>query len=90
MNAPWDSRFEELLLRIVDLRRDGGLRADDDLLRLGLDSIAIVELVVTLEETYDIEIPDEHLTQQSFATPGVLWSVVSGLLEREPSQEAGA
>ncbi|MFE5888951.1 phosphopantetheine-binding protein [Streptomyces sp. NPDC056468] len=90
MNTPWDSRFEALVLRHVDLGRDGGLRPDDDLLGHGLDSIAIVELVVTLEETYDIEIPDERLTQRSFTTPGTLWSVISALVEPEPSREGAA
>ncbi|MER7696694.1 MULTISPECIES: phosphopantetheine-binding protein [unclassified Streptomyces] len=90
MNTPWDSRFEALVMRHVDLGRDGGLRPDDDLLGHGLDSIAIVELVVSLEETYDIEIPDERLTQQSFTTPATLWSVVSGPAEREPSREGAA
>ncbi|MEV0963193.1 MULTISPECIES: phosphopantetheine-binding protein [unclassified Streptomyces] len=90
MNTPWDSRFEALVMRHVELGRDGGLRPDDDLPGRGLDSIAIVELVVSLEETYDIEIPDERLTQQSFTTPGTLWSVVSGLVEREPGREGAA
>lgn len=90
MNTPWDSRFEALVTRHVELGRDGGLRPDDDLLSHGLDSIAIVELVVSLEETYCIEIPDERLSQQSFTTPGVLWSVVSGLLRPETSREGVA
>ncbi|MDR7301231.1 phosphopantetheine-binding protein [Haloactinomyces albus] len=62
------------------------MRVDTDLPGHGLDSIAIVELVVSLEDTYGIEIQDEKLTQQTFATPGVLWSVVSELQERIPSK----
>ncbi|WP_217254043.1 phosphopantetheine-binding protein [Streptomyces sp. AC602_WCS936] len=87
MSTPWDSRFEALVARHVDFGRS--MLPDDDLFALGLDSIAVVELVVCLEETYGIEIPDDRLSQQTFATPAVLWSLVAGLLPAGPRAEAG-
>ena len=44
--------------------------ADDDasLLDLGLDSTAILSLVVGLEDRFDIEIPDVEITVQNFGT----------------------
>ena len=36
-------------------------QCDDDLLEFGLDSIKFIQIIVTLEETYECEIPDEKL-----------------------------
>jgi acyl carrier protein len=80
MNPPWDDRFEPLLRLHLDLTEDSALGVDDDLFARGLDSIAIVSLVVSAEETYGIVIPDEALDRETFQTPGSLWTAISGLL----------
>ncbi|MFD7164770.1 phosphopantetheine-binding protein [Streptomyces violascens] len=90
MNPPWDSTFEELVTRHADLDQEPRLRPGDDLFARGLDSIAIVELVVSLEETYAIEIPDEHLTQETFATPAVLWAAVDALVRDSTGRKDAA
>lgn len=36
-------------------------QCDDDLLELGLDSIKFIQIIVSLEETFECEIPDEKL-----------------------------
>ncbi|MFE9422565.1 phosphopantetheine-binding protein [Kitasatospora sp. NPDC006697] len=73
--AGWDTGFEELLRRV--LPGTGPLAPDTDLMASGLDSLRIVELLVGLEDQYEIEIDDHVLTFETFATPGRLWSVVS-------------
>jgi acyl carrier protein len=36
-------------------------QCDDDLLELGLDSIKFIQIIVSLEEAFKCEIPDEKL-----------------------------
>jgi hypothetical protein len=40
----------------------------------------VVELLATLESGYDVRFRDDALTMETFATPGVLWGVLSSML----------
>ncbi|KMS72988.1 hypothetical protein ACM01_21035 [Streptomyces viridochromogenes] len=85
MTAPWDSAFESILRSVLRTLSDAEpLRADLELAAAGLDSMASVELLLMLEETYGVEIPDELLQPVTFATAGSLWQAVSGLPSAEP------
>jgi acyl carrier protein len=46
-----------------------------ELAALGIDSLAIVDLIVALEESLDIRIPTDLLTPEAFATIGALWEM---------------
>ncbi len=46
---------------------------------LGLDSMAVVDLLVAIEEASGVTVPDEFLTAEVFATPRTLWTVLTGL-----------
>lgn len=82
MNNGWDERFEAMVrARLPFLAESGELAGDVDLRALGLDSLAIVELLVEIEQTYQVEFDDEDLTAETFATPDVLWTSVRRLLE---------
>lgn len=50
-----------------------------DLFAAGLDSLAIVNVLMSLEETFDIELPDDKLSRKSFASIGTIRSVVEDL-----------
>lgn len=50
---------------------------DEDLSQLGMDSIIFIKIIVALEETYDIEIPDEKLLMEEMNTLNKIVSVVS-------------
>lgn len=50
-----------------------------DLFAAGLDSLAIVNVLMNLEETFDIELPDEKLSRRSFASIRTIQSVVEEL-----------
>jgi len=73
-----DPDFEELL-RAVLPRLAGSAPLDPalDLKEAGLDSMATIELLVRLEDTYEVEFPEETLTAATFATPAALWGVLS-------------
>lgn len=55
---------KEKLLEIVNSVQDMEVtvdQCDDDLLELGLDSIKFIQIIVSLEELFECEIPDEKL-----------------------------
>ncbi len=58
------------------LKRDAASITDGDHLRddLGLDSMAIIELLYKIEETFDLQIPDQDL--QGLSTVGDVVSYV--------------
>lgn len=79
----WPPSFEKVLREHLPLLGpDGTLEHDTPLTDLGLDSLGTVALVVTLEEEFEVGLPDEKLTAQTFATADHLWSalVESGAL----------
>ena len=55
---------KEEILEIVNSVQDMEVtvdQCDDNLLELGLDSIKFIQIIVSLEETFECEIPDEKL-----------------------------
>lgn len=51
-----------------------------DLFAAGLDSLAIVNVLMSLEERFDIELPDEMLQRKSFSSIATISAVVTGLV----------
>ncbi|TKC20147.1 acyl carrier protein [Robertmurraya kyonggiensis] len=58
---------------------------DENLRDLGLDSLATIELLLEIEEYYDISFPDEYLSEKTFSTANQLWKVVIQLVNMENS-----
>ncbi len=56
-----------------------GLADDDDLFAVGLDSLAIVNVMLALEEAFDIELPDNMLNRRTFASIHALEAAVASL-----------
>lgn len=55
---------KERILEIVNSVQDMEVtvdQCDDDLLEMGLDSIKFIQIIVSLEEAFECEIPDEKL-----------------------------
>lgn len=76
----WDEQFEILLRNYLPfLPADEELRPDHDLRGSGLDSLGVVDLLVSLESTYDIRMTDDILSMDTFATPAILWAALSGI-----------
>ncbi|MFE9632764.1 phosphopantetheine-binding protein [Streptomyces sp. NPDC006463] len=78
----WDDRYETVLAELLPrLAEQRPLSADCGLRAAGLDSMAVVELLVQLEEAYRVAIPDEELGPEAFETVGSLWAVVARQLD---------
>jgi acyl carrier protein len=60
--------------------------SDSRLSDLGFDSIALLGLIVQLEDAFDLNMPDEVFTPETFESVESLWLVVSALRDsaREP------
>jgi D-alanine--poly(phosphoribitol) ligase subunit 2 len=61
----------------------GQLSEDDSLFDRGLDSFGSVQLMLALEERFNVEFPDSLLNRKSFATIRAIREAVSTLIQRE-------
>ena len=59
------------------------LSEDDSLFDMGLDSFGSVQLMLALEERFDVEFPDSLLNRKSFATIRAIREAVSTLIQQE-------
>jgi acyl carrier protein len=61
------------------------LEDDADLYACGLTSFAAVQLMLALEETFDVEFPDRMLNRRSFSS---IAAIASCLRELQPQKAA--
>lgn len=75
--SPWDSEFESIIRQTLrHLPPGAALKPDSSLFDLGLDSLGTIHLVVRLEDAYSIDVPDEEIRPEAFATSASLWGMV--------------
>jgi acyl carrier protein len=75
---------DEITQRLMDLLRprlrflkpEDELTLDSDLGQLGLDSMASIDLLMDLETHLGVQIPDESMDADTFATPGHLLKII--------------
>jgi acyl carrier protein len=60
---------------IVEL--DWDFPEDGDLAAAGLDSMAVMRLVVAIEEEYGVELDPDDLTRENLATPKALLAMIA-------------
>lgn len=75
MPEDWERSVDEVIVRCVPGSNPSD--PDDDLINRGLDSLAVVELLVSLEALLEVEIPDQYVSPAFFRTPGSIKFVVS-------------
>jgi acyl carrier protein len=86
MTAPrevtaWPDAFESVVRRYVPLLSvDAALTSDLRLADHGLDSLGTVDLLVAIEDEFDIVFPDDQLAATAFETPEALWTVLRRLV----------
>ncbi|MCF3137264.1 MULTISPECIES: phosphopantetheine-binding protein [Streptomyces] len=76
----WDDQFEGLIRpHLGFLPEDAPFTKDLDLRDAGLDSLGIVDLLIEIENAYDVKFTDDALSMETFSTPDALWRTLSGL-----------
>ncbi|MFJ9824218.1 phosphopantetheine-binding protein [Streptomyces sp. NPDC101160] len=71
--------FEGMLRPFLKYVGEQELTAESRLRELGLDSMQEIELLFAIEDTFGVQLPDELLTETTFATAGNLWQAISDL-----------
>ncbi len=76
------SKIIEIINEIIqnnhpDAKKITLMQVDEELLALGMDSIAYVQIIVSLEENFHIKIPDEKLLFSEMSTVNKILEVVS-------------
>jgi len=75
-----EPKFDALLRRHCRLVAPGSPIDPDALLAtLGVDSLEVVEMIVAIEDEFDLAIPQEMLTPEVFATPATIWQAIGEL-----------
>jgi acyl carrier protein len=81
--TPVPERFMDIVKRhskaseIVEFDPDASMKS------LGLESGALVHLLISIEEEYSIEFPQELVRPAVFATPAALWGSLRDFLPKE-------
>lgn len=52
------------------------INPDTSLALLGVDSLDMFELIVRIEDDFDLAIPAERITPETFATPATIWQLL--------------
>lgn len=63
-------------------------QADEDLVAMGIDSIKFISIVVALEETFEIEYPDDFLLITQSNTLNKLGNIIADALEKKITEGA--
>jgi acyl carrier protein len=80
----WNEQFEVLLrTHLPFLPDEQELRPELDLREFGLDSMGVVDLLVSIESEYCVRLTDDVLSMDTFATPGVLWATLDEIQKNE-------
>lgn len=83
MSVPLDQEIRQVLRDHARLSVDvGSLGADDDLFQAGMSSHASVNVMLALEDTFDVEFPDAMLKRSMFESIRAISHAVSQLREQ--------
>lgn len=79
-----NSTIRNLLAKVASLPVSvDGLADDADLYAAGLSSFASVQLMLGIEEAFDIEFPDSLLNRKSFASIAAIEKTVETIVSAE-------
>ncbi len=84
MTSAMEARIREVVETYGRMPVDvASLGRDTDLYRAGLTSHASVNVMLGLEDAFDIEFPDELLSKGTFESIAAIESALSGLVENQ-------
>jgi acyl carrier protein len=71
-----NERFTSAVIPHLKFLDGRTLTAESSLPELGLDSMQAIDLLFDLEDAFGVPLPDDELSDTTFATAGNLWSAV--------------
>ncbi|TCQ20848.1 acyl carrier protein [Rhizobium sp. PP-CC-3G-465] len=74
------TQIREMLAQYASLPSAAGLDDDADLYAAGMSSHGSVQLMLALEDTFDVEFPDNLLNRKSFSTIAIIEQTVNQLV----------
>jgi acyl carrier protein len=77
----WPDEFDQIIrqhCRFVDPAEP--IHPEVSLIALGLSSLGLLTLIIAIEDSFGIVIPDEILTSDTLKTPGSIWTEVRALM----------
>jgi acyl carrier protein len=74
-----DKLSDVLRDHMPDAPAQGALDPEANLVDLGIDSLRLVELIISLEDSFDMLIPDEEMLAENFRTVGTIAALVDRL-----------
>ena len=80
-----EDTIRELLAQVLPTRfKSDGLTATDDLYAAGLSSLATVDLMLAIEDRFEVEFTNDWLNRRTFASIAALSNAVRHLQEDAP------
>lgn len=60
--------LDEIIFNLLNIKDHIKIELDDDLTNFGLDSLNCIELIITIEDKFNIKISEENFSFTSFRT----------------------
>jgi acyl carrier protein len=79
-----DETFRVVRRHLSFLPAADELVADASLRQLGLDSLAAIDLLLDLEQTFGVVFPDKELTEETFRTAADIAAAVGRVIDSKP------
>ncbi|MEV0586295.1 phosphopantetheine-binding protein [Nonomuraea sp. NPDC050310] len=80
---------QQLVDKHLNLTAHGyGFGADDDLWELGMTSLSCMGLMLTLEDTFQVELPEEALKEDTFRTVATITAAIEAARSAASSSSA--
>jgi acyl carrier protein len=80
--APVPERFMDIIKQHSRTSEVVKFDPDASMTSLGLGSLALVNLLLSIEEEYSIEFPQQLVRPSVFATPATLWGCLQSFLPK--------
>jgi acyl carrier protein len=77
------AEIDQIIAIVCDIGQLSGIGPDDDVFEAGFSSVRSLELLIRLEDTFNVSIPDDHYI--SCRTPRALYEVLRKNLLEEAS-----
>lgn len=76
MKSKYIEKVAAIIASIIEKININTLDPDDDLQQMGMDSISFIRVIVTIEEEFEVEFPDDYLIIDNMNTLNKIIDIV--------------